>query len=160
MAYKRNDVAQHFQRGDETIRRWSIEFAEYLSSTANSQGRNKSSYTDADMERLDLIHRMYEKGNSTESIHLALKNGQKGHFDGFLRNLRVVLNEAQALQLQQLVQRTEEMEREIEQLKQQNSELKSANKVIPDLQSKIDSLNREIGKLQYQIELLTKKSSD
>jgi DNA-binding transcriptional MerR regulator len=151
MAYKRNDVAQHFQRGDETIRRWSIEFADYLSSTANSQGRNKSSYTDGDMERLDLIHRMYEKGNSTEDIHLALKNGQKGQFDGFLRNLRVVLNEAQALQLQQLVQRTEEMEREIETLKRRNSELLAENKSIPTLQSKIDDLNQQIGALKYQL---------
>lgn len=151
MAYKRNDVAQHFQRGDETIRRWSIEFAAYLSSTANSQGRNKSFYTDADMERLDLIHRMYEKGNNTEDIHLALKSGQKGHFDGFLRNMRVILNEAQALQLKELVQRTEEMEREIEVLKRKNSELLAENKSIPSLQSKIDDLNQQIGALKYQL---------
>lgn len=151
MAYKRNDVAQHFQRGDETIRRWTIEFAAYLSSTANSQGRNKSFYTDADMERLDLIHRMYEKGNSTEDIHLALNSGQKGHFDGFLRNLRVILNEAQALQLKELVQRTEEMEREIEVLKRKNSELLTENKSIPSLQSKIDDLNQQIGALKYQL---------
>lgn len=158
MAYKRNDVAQHFQRGDETIRRWSIEFADYLSPAANSQGRNKSSYTDADIERLDLIHRMYEKGNSTEDIHLALKSGQKGHFDGILRNLRIVLNETQALQLQQLVARTEEMEREIEGLKRKNSELLAENKSIPALQTKIDDLNQQIGALKYQ--LSQKKSSD
>lgn len=151
MAYKRNDVAQHFQRGDETIRRWSIEFAAYLSSTANSQGRNKSSYTDADMERLDLIHRMYEKGNSTEDIHLALKSGQKGHFDGFLRNMRVILNEAQALQLQQLAARAEEMEQEIEKLNRRISELTAENKSIPALQSEIRDLHQQIGALKYQL---------
>src|SRR5688500_1487283 len=102
MDYRRADVARHFNRDIETIRRWTIEFASYLSSDANSQGRNKSRYSDDDMARLSLIRDMYDKGASVSEIHFALKSGQKGQFDGFLQNNRVQLSETDIQQLSEI----------------------------------------------------------
>jgi DNA-binding transcriptional MerR regulator len=150
MAYKRLQVAQHFGRDTETVRRWSIEFAAYLSHGANSQGRNKSLYTDEDIEKLALIRDMYDGGRSAEDIHIALKTGQKGEFDGFLQNSRVTLTESQSTKLTQLVRRVSELEQAL-------AVSESKNQIIPELQAEIKALNREIGKLQFQIELLNKK---
>jgi DNA-binding transcriptional MerR regulator len=150
MAYKRSQIAQHFGKDAETIRRWSIEFAPYLSSAANSEGRNKSLYSDEDIATLTLISEMYQTGNNTESIHLALKSGQKGEFNGILQNLRVSLTTTQTTQLREIVDR-------VNQLEEENTQLRAENKSIPTLQTEIRELYKEIGKLQYQIELLTKK---
>lgn len=158
MAYKRLQVAQHFGRDTETIRRWSIEFANYLSHDANSQGRNKSSYSDADMETLSLIRGMYDKGSSVEDIHVALKSGQKGQFDGFLQNARVVLSESQAIQLKEIVARNEELETLLADALKKLAASEAKNEMIPELQEEIKALSREIGKLQYQLELQGKKS--
>ncbi len=157
MAYKRLQVAQHFGRDTETIRRWSIEFSQYLSLAANSQGRNKSIYTDTDMETLSLIRDMYDKGSSAEDIHIALKSGQKGLFDGFLQNARVVLSESQAIELKEIVARNEELETLLADALKKLANSEAKNELIPSMQDEIKALNREIGKLQYQLELFTKK---
>lgn len=151
MAYKRLQVAQHFERDTETIRRWSIEFSQYLSHTANAQGRNKSFYTDTDMQTLSLIRDMYDKGSSVEDIHIALKTGQKGQFDGFLQNARVVLSESQAMQLKEIVARNEELESLLADTLKKLANAEAKNELIPDMQSKIDELNQQIGALKYQL---------
>lgn len=151
MAYKRLQVAQHFGRDTETIRRWSIEFSQYLSHDANSQGRNKSFYSDTDMQALSLIRDMYDKGSSVEDIHIALKSGQIGQFDGFLQNARVVLSESQAVQLKEIVARNEELESLLADALKKLANAEAKNELIPDMQSKIDELNQQIGALKYQL---------
>jgi DNA-binding transcriptional MerR regulator len=151
MAYKRLQVAQHFGRDTETIRRWSIEFANYLSQDANSLGRNKSNYSDSDMETLTLIRDMYDKGSSVDEIHIALKSGQKGQFDGFLQNTRIQLSESQVAQLKEIAMERDALRERLQDAENTIAGLRARAELVPELQVKIDELNQQIGALKYQL---------
>lgn len=157
MSHKRADVARHFDRDIETIRRWTLEFADYLSADANSQGRNKSRYSDEDMARLSLIRDMYDKGASVDEIHAALKSGQKGYFDGVLQNSRVQLTESDIKQLSEIAMERDRLKEELQIARETIASLKAKADLLAERDAKIESLNRLIGKLENQIELLKRE---
>jgi DNA-binding transcriptional MerR regulator len=72
------DITQLFSISHQTVKNWSVEFAEYLSPMANpSQGR-KRLFTPDDVKAFALVHDYRERGYTYEDIHLALKTGQRG----------------------------------------------------------------------------------
>jgi DNA-binding transcriptional MerR regulator len=154
MDYKRADVARHFNRDGETIRRWTLEFASYLSPDANSQGRNKSRYSDNDMALLSLIHDMYDRGASVDEIHLALKTGQKGDFDGFLQNTRVQLTQGDIKQLSEIAMERDRLAEELQAARETIASLRARADLLAERDAEIARLNRLIGRLEGQIELL------
>lgn len=151
MDYKRADVARHFDRDIETIRRWTLEFASYLSPDANSQGRNKSRYSDTDMAILTLIRDMYDRGASVDEIHLALKSGQKGDFDGFLQNTRVQLTESDVQQLSEIAMERDGLRLRVQELERDNARLQAKAEQLSDLQAEIKELYKEIGRLEERL---------
>lgn len=149
MTYKRAELALHFGRDSETIRRWTNEFSEYLSIAA--QSKTKSSYEHSDVERLTLVRDMLESGSSNEQIHLALKAGQTGHFDGFLKNGRVQLSEGQVEQLAIIAQERDELRQEVQELKQALAKANARADLVADKDAEIARLNREIGRLEERL---------
>ena len=78
MAYSSRQIAALYTVSIETIRIWTLEFAEYLSPTAQP-GRNKNRvYTIADLEVLSLVSELKRQGKIFSDIHFALKAGQRG----------------------------------------------------------------------------------
>src|SRR5690348_3968566 len=78
MAYSSRQIAALYSVSIETIRVWTLEFAEYLSPTAQP-GRNKNRvYTVTDLEVLSLVAELKNQGKVFSDIHLALKAGQRG----------------------------------------------------------------------------------
>lgn len=152
MAYKRADIALHFGTHTETIRRWTKEFAAYLSASATS--KTKSSYEHSDVEKLSLIRDMIENGNTSEQIHLALQSGQKGQFDGFLQNSRVQLTESDIKQLSEIAMERDRLAEELQAARETIASLRAKVDLLAERDAKIESLNRLIGKLENQIELL------
>jgi DNA-binding transcriptional MerR regulator len=151
MAYKRLLVAQHFGKDTETIRRWSIEFSKHLSQGTNTEGRNKSLYTDEDIETLSLIHTMYDTGHSTEDIRERLEKGEKGIFDGILENKRITLNAVQTTEFNKAMQELEEAKQTIIELRVRLGDFQAGQK-------EIRTLNQEIGALKYQLEQALKEA--
>ena len=78
MAYTTRQIAALYSVSIETIRIWTLEFAEYLSPTAQP-GRNKNRvYTVSDLEVLALVSELKGQGKIFSDVHLALKAGQRG----------------------------------------------------------------------------------
>jgi DNA-binding transcriptional MerR regulator len=72
------DIARLFRVSGQTVRQWSIEFAEHLSPTANP-GRNRTrNYTEDDLAVFALIAEMKARGRVYHDIHTALSIGQRG----------------------------------------------------------------------------------
>lgn len=149
MTYKRAELALHFGRDTETIRRWTNEFGEYLSFAARS--KTKSSYEHSDVEKLTLVRDMLEDGSTNEQIHLALKSGQVGHFDGFMKNARVQLSEGQVEQLAIIAQERDQLREEVQELKQALAKANARADLVSDKDAEIGRLNREIGRLEERL---------
>lgn len=154
MSYKRAEVARHFGRDAETIRRWTLEFAAYLSPQANSQGRNKSTYDDNDMAYLSLIREMYERGADATAIHIALKTGQKGQWDGRLQNSTVQLSETDVKQLTEIAMERDRLAEELQAAKETIASLRVKADLLAEKDAEIARLNRLIGRLENQIDSL------
>jgi len=78
-------VTQELDISSATLRRWAEEFADYLSSEANSaQGKSHRRYTDQDVQTLQIIKELLNEGMTYEqvrqqlAIHFAVSSDQFG----------------------------------------------------------------------------------
>jgi DNA-binding transcriptional MerR regulator len=79
MEYSSKHVELLYGVSHETVRRWTDEFAQYLSHSANpGKGRHRN-FNDADMSVLSLVAENKKQGLTFEEIHAALKSGQRGN---------------------------------------------------------------------------------
>lgn len=78
MVYTTKHVATIYNITVETVRNWSIEFAEYLSNLTRP-GKNKNRlFNVSDLEVLSLVAQMKDQGRTYGDIHATLKIGQRG----------------------------------------------------------------------------------
>jgi len=151
MPYSRAAVSQHFATTPETIRRWSRDFASYLSPGANDA--SKSSYTDSDVTVLDYVHQRYQANATTDDISVELASGQRGSFDGTLRRQTVAITEAQADAIWQVRQERDELRQELIEANQRIAVLESQVSDVQALREQINALNRELGRLEAKLEM-------
>lgn len=150
--YTRTDVAKHFQTTAETIRRWSRDFARYLSPSANSS--TKSEYTDDDMDVLTFIHDAYQNNDKTDDIALMLASGQRGTWSGVLQNRSIEVTENQFEQIVKIRQERDDLQTALTDARTQIAVLQQQVKDTQALRDEIRQLNREIGKLEARIEMM------
>lgn len=140
----------------ETIRQWSIEFAEYLSPSASPSEKGKHRlYNDDDWTVFSLVAEMKDRGVTFEEIHLALKNGQRGELpDGVpgmalsMPNQQIALIQAKILDLEDKVEElTEERDRFRMEAATERALRERADQTAAELQAEIRKLYREIGVL-------------
>lgn len=72
------EITQLFGITSEGLRKWAIEFSDYLSPRATPGKGQTRRYNDEDMGVLTLIARMKDEGFTYANIHAALKSGQRG----------------------------------------------------------------------------------
>jgi DNA-binding transcriptional MerR regulator len=73
------DIATYYGYSKPAIRAWALEFAEYLSPTANpGRGKNRV-YTAEDLEVLDYVAQRKREQATFEQIHAELKGGARGN---------------------------------------------------------------------------------
>ena len=78
MKYQPKHVQQLFSKSPETIRLWSLEFAQFLSTDANpGSGGGHRRYTDDDLRVFSHINIRKAEGATNESISAELTNGQR-----------------------------------------------------------------------------------
>lgn len=78
MTYTATQVSQIFSVTRESVRRWAVEFADHLSSTANRGDGRQRAFTDSDLEVLALVASEKQAGKRFDEIHAMLSNGQRG----------------------------------------------------------------------------------
>ena len=78
MSISTKDIATYYGYSKPAIRAWAMEFAEYLSPTANpGQGRNRV-FTVEDLEVIDYVAQRKREQATFEQIHVELKRGSRG----------------------------------------------------------------------------------
>ena len=76
--YTSGEVAKIYGVVTETVRNWTMEFAEYLSQTAQPGRNKKRTYSLEDMRVLSLVASMKERNMTNDDIHASLRSGQRG----------------------------------------------------------------------------------
>lgn len=154
--YKTRDLVALFDVTGETIRTWSMEFAAYLSPTAQPGAGRQRFYTDDDLTVLSLVAAMKAEGKVFDDIHAALKTGQRGDL------VEVVTPHAEDLddagQLAYVRQKLSTLQRErddaVERAQELHDEvirLKTRLEMYEEQRGKIDDLHRQIAELHRQI---------
>lgn len=119
--YSVNQAAALYNVSYETIRRYTLEFADYLSPTANPQAGRQRLYSEEDMKVFSLVVEMKTQGNTYDDIHVALKRGERGKSpDVQPDQLSVMLNTEHE---QRLARQMEYLQRELETVKSENTQL-------------------------------------
>lgn len=143
----------------ETIRTWSIEFAEYLSPTANPSSGRQRLYTEDDMRVISLIAELKGQGQVYADIHAALKIGQRGAAPEVLPDeLTLMINtETERKMMLQI----DQMERQIDRLSQEINRLKDIEKEVTRYQVREEMLREQIERTEqraHQLELELKQA--
>lgn len=166
-------VADYLNTNPETIRRWSKEFEDYLSPSANPEQGATRFYTDEDIEVFALAHQMLiQEHGEYEQVRKALERGERGdpHIITAIvsdaeasREISLLQEQLRSLsaKYQQMVEFTEGLKEDMAKANQRaesaEGERDRVKQDLGDAQSEIARLNRELGKLEMLIELARKK---
>ena len=171
MEYSTKHVELLYGVSHETVRRWTDEFAEYLSHSANpGKGRHRN-FNDADMQVLALVADYKSRGVLFEEIHAALKNGQRGNgralppvdmqamilgekekqlqteVDYLRRSLNDALAEAKQAQIykEEVVKTQAQLELANHQLDDLKERFQDTTQELEEAREEIKKLSREVG---------------
>ena len=174
MGFSTKQVATYYGFAEQTVRKWTIEFAQYLSPTANpGDGKNRD-FTVQDLEIIDLIAEHKKRQATYEEIHASLQSGSRGKAPNLTEQDLEVLTategekkaslEIRALQrtivdLTERLNRAEEVVATVHEKDKENTrlstkleiaekELETTRQALQTAQTRIETLIREAGE-QY-----------
>lgn len=78
VSYPSKHVLTLYKISAETLRKWTLEFRDYLSPTANPGAHKSRFYTIDDLQVISLISEQKNMGFKFEEIHANLQSGQRG----------------------------------------------------------------------------------
>lgn len=156
--YTTGELCTKLKTSRQTISNWAVEFAAYLSVTANPVQGVHRRFTDDDLGVLVLVAEMKHAGSTYEAIHASLKAGQRGELIASTGSI-VVAQHPQFLALQAALLQTES---EVERLEAEANRLRpfeqqaavekalreSAEKKLAELENQIRQLYRDLGRLE------------
>lgn len=153
-----------------TVRNWAIEFAQYLSPTANPGEGKQRTFTVEDLRVIAIIAEYKRNGATYEDIHAALKVGVRGEAPDISEQELKALSatqgekraslEIQALQraiidLREQLHRAEEKAAKVDSLVQDNTRLQTLGQEVQrhrdDLQKRLDEAQHQIYELNRQL---------
>lgn len=149
--YSSPQLAELFQVNEQTIRRWSDEFGEYLSiHAAPGKGRPRQ-FTDDDLPVIALIASMKRTKAEYRDIHAALKNGERGEVPD---NIRAIIPSPDRtdFQVQLLTEELQSKEMELVRLRTMLEGKQELEARLQAAHEEIARLNREIGRLEGRLE--------
>lgn len=170
-SYTAQQVATMYQISDETVRKYAIEFIDYLSPTANPGDGRTRFFTEDDMRVLSYVVERKKTGAVFTDIHTELRNGQRGEppalepeeisaltTDTDRRRLELqvelLTGELQATRgelerLRQIEKQALRNEAKLEMLQEQLSKTEEKyEQERRELQARINELERELGRLE------------
>ena len=169
-------VADLFDVSTETIRRWAMEFEDYLSSNANPDSGQTRIFMEEDLQVFALIAETKDRGGTYDDAHARLRAGERG-----IVPEEPLDKEAQKLALNQLYNSFKEIEAERNQLRNEVERLeddlqKSREEIarlkgkgegqerieteLKESRSRIEELVRQVARLEVILEIEREKNSD
>lgn len=158
MTYTRSQVSKHFDTTAETIRRWSRDFANFLSASANDS--NKATYTDEDMEVMTYVQQAYADNQKTDDVIASVGGGARGEWNGELHNHTVEITEQQVGEIYKIRQERDELREELTDANKQIAVLQSQVSEVQSMRDEMKELNRQIGRLEARLEILQEQKDD
>lgn len=167
--YKNEDLRDMFGLSHETIRRYSLDFLEFLSEGANPEEGKHRAYDESDLRVFALIASMKTANHSNEDIKATLKAGLEGRLSEVGATLSPTIERTLARQeianlqraVEQANERTQEAETQAQiwrdKAKQYEGELKQLKERL-ESQGDIIALHKEIARLTVLLELAKGKS--
>jgi len=147
--YNTRHVANLFNLSRETVRKWCLEFGEFLSPTGQGGGKRHRYFTDDDLRVFSFVAQSKKDGATYADITASLKNNARGEIPSDVQMLAVTSPQKDSGLLQRqvagLTQRVHDLEIELAERRGRESAL---TEQIGSLQKEIARLNREIGKLE------------
>lgn len=125
----------------QTIRRWTDEFADYLSGAALPDSGKNRRYTEDDLAVFALVNGMKDLGYTFEDIHASLAAGQRGQVE-LDKQIEQSSNKLELLQME-----LSRAKARIEELERAEIERDIYKDMLDDARTEIATLNRQIGEL-------------
>ena len=149
MAYTTGTVAKICGVSREAVRKWVDEFGQYMSESATPPKGEVRDFDDDDVRICALIAEYRNKGFNTDSIHAALKNGDRVEPDMSIQASTPGLSQAKLAALERSVTA---LRGQIEALEKERdaavTERDLLERQLSQARQEIKMLNREIGRLQ------------
>ena len=172
MGYSTKHLANLFQVSRETIRTWSGEFGDYLSTEATPSKGKTRQFNDDDIAVFALVAQMRDARLGVEDIKAMLANGQRGEvpedasmlisnyderrveaLESQIRDLRMQLIDARQ-ERDIALAKIEGYKERIEELREEAQQARSeARDHVGDMQGQVAQLQREIGRLIASLEV-------
>jgi DNA-binding transcriptional MerR regulator len=157
-------LARVFAVSQQTIRQWSNEFHDHLSTRANPGKSRIRAYTNEDLPVFALIAQMKTLGYTYQDIHAALVNGQRGEAPSLngLEKVDLALTSERERKLELRAQQAEEerdfwRERATEaerQLQERDEVLHQSQIELARLQGEMKAVERDRSQLDQQQKLV------
>lgn len=164
--YRSQEIRDIFGISHETVRRWALEYQEYLSEGAKPNGVGKHRiYNDDDLRVFAFIKQGRDQNYSDDEIHLGLKSGQKGDFPSIEnQSLALSTNLQLGVARQEIANLQAQLEEALEwrdKAKQYEGEIKQLREQIESFktgQADVIGLHKEIARLTVLLEIAKGKS--
>jgi DNA-binding transcriptional MerR regulator len=169
VAFTTKEVAQIFGFAEPTVRKWAVEFGQYLSPTAHPGNGKKRSFAIEDLAVVALIAEHKERQATFEDIHAALKSGARGEppeiSEGQLRVISATEGEKRASleivamqhNINQLTKRLEEAEAQAERAQLLDKENASLRTETTMLREQLDKSAEQLKQAQEDINRLSRE---
>ena len=172
MSITTKDIATYYGYSKPAIRTWALEFAEYLSPTANpGKGKNRV-YTAEDLEILDYVAQRKQDQATFEQIHAELKSGARGKAPDLTEKDLKLLSAAEgekrvaievaALQ-RRIVDLTEQLKRAEEKAGQADElkvKLATSTNTVEILRQQLEDSQTELKEARTRIEALIREAGE
>lgn len=156
--YTNTQASQIFKTTRENLRRWAVEFSDFLSPTANPiAGKGIREYTYEDLKVLALIAQMKALRKQPQDIILALENGDRGEPPDDVTTLAFIGSKNAPAHLQKHIATLETALTEIKhQLEDAKSEVQGVTAVNKYLQIKLADTEKKLEEAHILIGQLKK----
>src|SRR4051812_5185085 len=132
--YTTTQIATLFQVTSQTAKRWTAEFARYLSVGATPEPGHVRKFSDADLEVFALVAVEKQRGRTFEDIHAMLTTGQRGTPPDVQVNALVAAPPSNQLAL---MNRVEELESELVRLRDADSQNRLLKQQLAEAQAEL-----------------------
>jgi hypothetical protein len=145
--YTSGDIMQMFDISRQSARQYAIEFADYLSPSANPLKGSQRNFNTLDMGVYAMIVQMKKRGATYEQIHIQLKTGARGDVPSIAPiqakpDSKVVHKERQLAVAQDQISTLQT------DVLRKDAQIEVYQQQVERLEKRISDLDREIGQLE------------
>lgn len=166
--FKSEDVRNYFNISHETVRRYAMDFAEFLSEGANPEKGQHRVYNDSDLRVFAVIVSMKNSNHTDDDIKATLKAGAEGDLSSFMEDDSVTLSPHVQTKLfqQQLSNMQTQLDAALDDAQMWRDKAKVLEGQIEQLQKQLDGqadvieLHKEIARLTVLLEMAKGKHNE